>query len=100
MSKPEVFSFSTSPASLGGGITGWSASYNGSAITVNWTTTGTVDVAARYRINQGGDNSVSGGNPAVIYGVKQPNVSGVRNGTSVSNIRKYEIFLDLYIERI
>jgi hypothetical protein len=100
MSKAEVFSFSTSPGNADGGIGTWNASYNGNSITVNWTTNGSVIVEARYRVNQGGDNSLSGGSPGTIYGVNPADDSGVREGRGVSGIVEYEVFLDLYIEGI
>ena len=97
MSKPEIFSFGTAAASGGGSIATWGASYNtDNTITVNWTKTGTVDVVARYRVNQGGDNDLA--TTKIINGVTPPTDSRVREGESVSNINEYEIFLDLYIE--
>ena len=97
MSKAEVFSFRTAPVSVSGTIDTWGASYNGSAITVNWTTsTPLVTVEAHYRVNQGGDNELAV--DKIIRGVSQPIDSRVREGENVSNINEYEIFLDLIIE--
>jgi len=101
MAKAEVFSFGTSPATGGGSITTWSASYNGNAITVGWTITGTVTVAAHYRVNQGADILLPGeGLTRTISGVSPPNGSGVIEGIGVSNIQEYEVFLDLLVEGV
>ena len=101
MRREEVFSFSTSPGALGGSIDTWGAAYDEKAktITVNWsTTTTTVDVVARYRIDHGGDNPLSA--DKVIGRVDQLDAEGVREGRSVRGIKEYEIFLDLYAEGV
>ena len=98
MAKAEVFSFGTSPATGGGSIDTWDASYAGNTITVNWTTTGTVYVEARYRVNRSADINSSRSSPAIIGGVNALNASGVRDGVSVSGMQEYEVFLDLIVE--
>jgi hypothetical protein len=98
MSKAEVFSFRTTSAAASGGIESWSASYNGNAIIIEWTTVGAVsDVVARYRVNKGGYNTLGGKNHAVISGVSPIDASGIRSGNPVS-IHEYTISLDLSIE--
>jgi len=103
MSKAEVFSFRTQSSSSGGSITSWNASYTGNTITVGWeiskvNESDVVEVKARYRVNQGGDNNLA--NDKTIRGVNGPDASGVTEGRSVNGIREYEIFLDLYIEGV
>jgi hypothetical protein len=104
MSRAFIFSFGTSQGGAGGGIDTWDASYDGNSITFNWTTTetvpGAVTVEARYRVNKGWENTLSGGSPRTIHGVNPPDYSGVREGRSVSGIQEYEVFLDLYLEGI
>jgi len=104
MAKQEVFSFSTASASSGG-IDSYGASYDEDTqkITVNWktSTTGIIDVAARYRVNGGGYTALAYNEKndeysAAISGVTGPDAAGVKQGRPVNGVREYEIFLDLY----
>jgi len=111
MANAEIFSFRTYSGTASGSIPEWGAVYDGSSISVNWTLeatglTGEVYIRARYRIDRGADNPLSGSTlndinyTGAITNIIGIDASGIRQGRETSGIREYEIFLDLYIEEM
>ena len=81
-----------------GFITSWNAEYiytenvNSGSIKVDCTKEGVNDVKTYYRLNSGSKILFN----ERINNIPGPDASGVREGRSVSGIREYEIFIEMY----
>jgi len=100
-----VYSFSwKTRESLNIYFNSWSAEYfhdaaaNSGYIKVSYDQETTNDVKTYYRLNKGtnSDFDVTDTGTATINNVLGPDASGVREGKQVSDIREYEIFIELY----
>jgi len=104
-----LFSYNTS-ADSGVSFKWWNAVYNdkSNSISVSWTTQEKEDkVEIYYRVNNGAieqvateiEKTTTNGNvinKVTVSDVSAPDVSGVRDGSQVSGIREYKIFIELY----
>jgi len=94
------FSWNTS-AAVNIKLNSYTAAYADNSISISWTQTGADSVKTYYRLNNGGNNTLTNANNmATINGVNKLNDSDVLEGTGVSGIEEYAIFIELYKDEI
>jgi len=95
------FSWKTSAATTVA-LTSYNATYkDNGTIAVSWEYEGADRVEPYYKLNNWGNNPLeNAGNTAAISGVNALTTSGVTEGSSVSGIEEYTIFIELYKEGI